>query len=95
MSVFFIIFSLLLTSLTLFSSPADEWETYGAIRSPASTDGYTCRIDSECLNYLYSNLLNPKSGESVYQVCKEAIILCGKAFTSGCYGREEMSGQYA
>ena len=67
---FIAFFSLLLTSVIPSQAQADEWETYGTPRTPAST-GYTCQIDSECLNYLHNTLLNEQSSESVYQICKE------------------------
>ncbi|MCY4512908.1 MAG: hypothetical protein OXB86_04400, partial [Bdellovibrionales bacterium] len=63
-------FSFLLTFFTFFQAQADEWETYGTSRTPAST-GYTCRIDSDCLDHLHNTLLNKQSPESVYSICEE------------------------
>ena len=70
MTGFIAFFSFLLTFFTFFQAQADEWETFGTPRIPAST-GYTCRIDSNCLDHLYNTLLNKQSPESIYSFCEE------------------------
>ena len=68
---FIAFFSFLLTSFTFFQAQADEWETFGVPRTPAST-GYTCQINSECLDHLHNTLLEKQSPESIYSFCEEA-----------------------
>ena len=70
---FIAFFCLLLASFipSQATQEADEWETYGTPRTPAST-GYTCQIDNECLDHMYNTLLNPQANDSIFQVCKEA-----------------------